>query len=73
MTQRNEVADLVTKAEAAQLLRVSIRTIDRYMGIHLSPRFTPTGRVRFDRADVLSLLTPVETSPVASTGVSFIP
>lgn len=57
------------------MLRVSVRTIDRYMQHHLTPQFTPTGRVRFARADVLALLspTPPVPSPPDGTGVFFRP
>jgi hypothetical protein len=65
MTERNGTVDLVTKAEAADILRVSIRTIDRYMTKQLPARFTPTGRVRFNRSDIEALLSSpsVATSP----------
>lgn len=65
--------DSLKRKEAATILRVSIRTVDRLIVDGDLPASKVGASVRINRADVLSLLTPVETSPVASTGVSFIP
>jgi excisionase family DNA binding protein len=55
---------LLTKGEVAQLCRVSIRTVDRWLvagkiGCHR----TPSGRVLFRKRDVLSIVARAETSP----------
>jgi predicted site-specific integrase-resolvase len=48
---------LLTRREAAERIRVEIRTLDRYAQLgHIERLKTPTGRVRFREADVLSLL-----------------
>jgi len=55
---------LLTKGEVAQLCRVSIRTVDRWLvagkiGCHR----TPSGRVLFRKHDVLTMVARAETSP----------
>jgi excisionase family DNA binding protein len=59
VTQSHEASPLVTKVEAADALRVSIRTINRYIAdgtlaaIRVSPRAT-----RITRSSVEALLAP---------------
>ena len=70
MTNRN-VADAqrLTRGEAADVLRVSISTIDRYLKDGTLPKAKVGKRlVRIDRVDVFALLVPVlsvGTSPEA--------
>ena len=48
---------LLTPAEAAAILKVSVRTLDRYQADgYIQPHRTPTGRRRFRRSDVEALL-----------------
>ena len=59
MTHRPTPAlpDYLTYAEAAELLRVSVRTVSRYVADGRIDAVTlPTGRPRLRRADVESLL-----------------
>lgn len=58
MPQRHDHDDgLLTRAEAAALLRVSTRTLDRWAAAGRIPRErTPTGRVRFRRGAVLATI-----------------
>jgi excisionase family DNA binding protein len=54
---------LLTKGEVAQLCRVEVRTIDRWlMAGKIKCYRTPSGRVLFRRNDVLSA---IEQKPVA--------
>lgn len=60
MTQRPTPAqpDYLTYAEAAELLRVSVRTVSRYVADgRIDAATLPTGRPRLRRSDVESLLT----------------
>lgn len=55
---------LLTKGEVAQLCRVDIRTVDRWMTAgKVTCHRTPSGRVLFRKRDVLTAITRVETSP----------
>lgn len=59
MTQRPTSAqpDYLTYAEAAEILRVSVRTVSRYVADGRIGAVTlPTGRPRLRRADVEALL-----------------
>lgn len=59
MTERRKTAPAgyLTKAEAAQRLRVSIRTLERYVAAErITPLRTPGGRPRFIAAEVEALL-----------------
>ena len=54
---------LLTKGEVAQLCRVDVRTVDRWVtagkiGCHR----TPSGRVLFRKHDVLTVVFPTQTS-----------
>lgn len=65
MTQRSSPAspEYVTYHEAADILRVSPRTLLRYVAAgHLSPSRLPTGQPRLRRSDVESLLTPSDAA-----------
>jgi excisionase family DNA binding protein len=51
----------LTAAQAATLLGVSVRTLDRYIEQgRITPKRTPGGHRRFDPADVIRLLEPAE-------------
>lgn len=54
----NEVlaGELISVKEAADLLRVSRRTIVRWMDEGLLPAYAVAGRVRLVRSDVLALI-----------------
>ena len=66
MTERNAMQQFVTKAEAAEALQVSIRTIDRWVkNGHLTKQKSPSRLVRFSSSDVSALLTPQSSSSVA--------
>ncbi len=55
------VNDLLTTAEAAEVLRVSVATLSKYAREGTVAAITlPGGQRRFRRADVLDLLTPAE-------------
>lgn len=58
MTERHETsAEYLTKQEAARLLRVSERTLDRWSAAGRLARIKlPTGGVRYARVDVRRLL-----------------
>ncbi|RMI09395.1 helix-turn-helix domain-containing protein [Cellulomonas triticagri] len=61
MTERpTEVdAEWLTKGEAAAVLRVSLRTLDRYStNGSLRPSRTPGGHPRYRRRDIEALLEP---------------
>jgi excisionase family DNA binding protein len=48
---------LLTRREAADRIRVEVRTLDRYAQLgHIERLKTPTGRVRFREADVEALV-----------------
>lgn len=50
-------AEWCTRAEAAELLRVSVATIDRYARAgHLTRYDNPGGRTRFARSEVLGVV-----------------
>lgn len=50
-----------TRREAAELLRVSVATVDRYARAgHLTRYDNPAGRTRFRRDQVLGLIQPRE-------------
>jgi excisionase family DNA binding protein len=52
------VTGLLTAAQAAERLGISVRTLDRYVEAgRITPRRTPGGHRRFDPADVDALLT----------------
>lgn len=51
-------AEFLTKAEAADYLKVSTRTIDRMRSAGELPAFRLRRSVRFRRSDVLALLVP---------------
>lgn len=60
--------DLLKPTEAAQLLRVHVAQVYRWVGSGLLPsQRTPTkrgrGHLRIERADVLALLQPVRLKP----------
>lgn len=60
MTHRptSDQTSYLTYTEAAELLRVSVRTVSRYVADGRLPAVTlPTGRPRLRRADVEALLT----------------
>jgi excisionase family DNA binding protein len=60
MTQRNDLdaPAILTQAEAADLLRVSPRTFQRYVAAgRVTALRTPGGQPRFRREDVEALLT----------------
>jgi excisionase family DNA binding protein len=63
MTERYENNGAITIAEAASILRVSRRTIERYIGAgSLRSTKLPGGLVRLSRAEVDALL------PASSSG-----
>jgi predicted site-specific integrase-resolvase len=54
---------LLTKGEVAQLCRVDIRTVDRWLMAGKVPcRRTPSGRVLFRKYDVLRVVAPANRS-----------
>jgi len=56
LTESHTEVDLVTKNEAAAMLRVSIRTVDRYLANGTLARIRLTARTtRIPRADVAAL------------------
>jgi excisionase family DNA binding protein len=60
----NDDEKLLTKGEVAQLCRVDVRTVERWLtagklGCHL----TPSGRVLVRKEDVLKVVARAETSP----------
>ena len=70
MTESNAIQKFVTKAEAAEVLQVSTRTIERWVRDgHLIKQKTPTRPVRFSSADIEALLTPQSSSPVSDIPV----
>lgn len=78
MTERNNHSDRITKSEAAQVLGVTSRTIDRYLANGtLTPLKFHNGRVQIASSEVNALLIPLapaETSPeVVSAGAFSIP
>jgi excisionase family DNA binding protein len=55
---------LLTKGEVAQLCRVDVRTVDRWLTAgKLGCHRTPSGRVLFRKHEVLTVVARVETSP----------
>jgi hypothetical protein len=55
---------LLTKGEVAQLCRVDIRTVDRWLSTgKVACHRTPSGRVLFRKHDVLTAVARRETSP----------
>jgi excisionase family DNA binding protein len=55
---------LLTKGEVAQLCRVEVRTVDRWlMARKIGCQRTPSGRVLFRKQDVLAIVARAETSP----------
>jgi excisionase family DNA binding protein len=55
---------LLTKGEVAQLCRVDVRTVDRWlMAGKLGCQRTPSGRVLFRKHDVLTAVARAQTSP----------
>jgi excisionase family DNA binding protein len=56
-TQPLDSERLLTRREAAERIRVEVRTLDRYAQLgHIERLKTPTGRVRFREADVEALV-----------------
>jgi predicted site-specific integrase-resolvase len=54
---------LLTKGEVARLCRVDVRTVDRWLAAgKVVFQRTPSGRVLFDRHEVLKLFDPVSAS-----------
>ena len=54
---------LLTKGEVAQLCRVEVRTVDRWlMARKVGCQRTPSGRVLFRKQDVLTMVARTETS-----------
>ncbi len=54
---------LLTKGEVAQLCRVEVRTVDRWlMARKVGCQRTPSGRVLFRKQDVLTMVARAETS-----------
>jgi predicted site-specific integrase-resolvase len=54
---------LLTKGEVAQICRVDIRTVDRWLRAgKISCQRTPSGRVLFRKYDVLTIVAPAKTS-----------
>jgi predicted site-specific integrase-resolvase len=55
---------LLTRGEVAQLCRVDVRTVDRWLmaGKVICHR-TPSGRVLFRKGDVLTVVAPPRRSP----------
>ena len=66
---------LLTKGEVAQLCRVEVRTIDRWLTAgKITCYRTPSGRVLFRRSDVLIAIEPkLAPGPSADTGASRTP
>jgi predicted site-specific integrase-resolvase len=57
---------LLTKGEVAQLCRVAIRTVDRWlMAGKVGCHRTPSGRVLFRKRDVLTVVAQGQRSPLA--------
>jgi len=55
---------LLTKGEVAQLCRVDVRTVDRWLTAgKLGCHRTPSGRVLVRKQDVLTVVASVETFP----------
>ena len=55
---------LLTKGEVAQLCRVDVRTVDRWlMAGKVGCHRTPSGRVLFRKDDVLRVVARAETTP----------
>ena len=60
---------LLTKGEVAQLCRVDVRTVDRWlMAGKVGCHRTPSGRVLFRKHDVLTAVARVETSRNGRSG-----
>jgi predicted site-specific integrase-resolvase len=54
---------LLTKGEVAQICRVDIRTVDRWLRAgKISCQRTPSGRVLFRKFDVLTVVAPAKRS-----------
>ena len=54
---------LLTKQEVAQMCRVDVRTVDRWlMAGKVRCQRTPSGRVLFRARDVLTVVAPAKTS-----------
>jgi excisionase family DNA binding protein len=70
MVMSSEIPDdekLLTKGEVAQLCRVDIRTVDRWLTAgKLGCQRTPSGRVLVRKRDVLTFVARAETSPPSS-------
>lgn len=68
----SEYADdekLLTKGEVAQLCRVDVRTVDRWlMTGKVRYHRTPSGRVLFRKREVLTLVDPPQTLPRRRSG-----
>ena len=55
---------LLTKGEVAQLCRVHVRTVDRWLMAGKVPcHHTPSGRVLFRKHDVLTVIARAQASP----------
>jgi predicted site-specific integrase-resolvase len=67
MVMSSEYSDhekLLTKGEVAQLCRVAVRTVDRWlMAGKVGCHRTPSGRVLFRKRDVLTVVAREQTSP----------
>jgi excisionase family DNA binding protein len=63
-TEPSDDEKLLTKGEVAQLCRVDVRTVDRWLTAgKLGCQRTPSGRVLFRKHDVLTVVAPEQTSP----------
>ena len=74
LNHNQECPTSLKREEAAEILRVSVRTVDRLIEEGELPASKVGRAVRINRADILALLTPttpVESSPLDSAGVSF--
>lgn len=70
MTERTELPQLATRAEAADALHVSIRTVDRLIGSGRLVEVRPSTRaVRVTWASIRALAAPTQPSSTDSTSV----
>jgi predicted site-specific integrase-resolvase len=63
-SERSYTEKLLTKGEVARLCRVDVRTVDRWLVAgKIGCQRTPSGRVLFQKHDVLKLFTSAQNSP----------
>jgi excisionase family DNA binding protein len=63
-SEYSDEGKLLTKGEVAQLCRVDVRTVDRWlMAGKVGCHRTPSGRVLFRKDDVLKVIARAQTSP----------